>query len=64
MESLIRSNFFISRVERETLQKVARQRGISSAALLRQVLDSFLGIEPSPVEPITFVRPVTRTKQK
>ena len=41
MEALIRSNFFISRVERETLQKVARQRGISSAELLRRVLDSF-----------------------
>lgn len=64
MEALIRSNFFISRVERETLQKVARQRGISSAELLRRVLDSFLGIQAAPVAPIKFAREVSGSKKR
>jgi hypothetical protein len=54
MESLIRSNFFISRAERGELQKAARKQGISSAALLRRVLDAYLGIPEAPVEPIKF----------
>jgi hypothetical protein len=64
MESLLRCNFFISRIERETLQKVARQRGISSAELLRRVLDAFLGIEAAAVEPIKFSHEVSRGKKR
>jgi hypothetical protein len=64
MESLIRSNFFISRAEREALQKVARQRGISAAELLRQVLDAFLGIEAAPAEPIKFSHEVSSGKKR
>ncbi len=64
MEALIRSNFFISRVERETLQKVARQRGISAAELLRRVLDAFLGIEAAPIEPIKFSHEVSGSKKR
>ena len=64
MEALIRSNFFISKTEREALQKVARQRCISSAELLRRVLDAFLGIEAAPVEPIKFSHEVSRSKKQ
>ena len=59
MEALIRTNFFISRIEREALQKVARQRGISSAALLRKILDAFLGIPAAPADPIQFPHEVS-----
>jgi hypothetical protein len=52
MESLIRTNLFLSRTEREGLQKRASKQGISSAELLRRILDSFLGIEAAPVETI------------
>jgi hypothetical protein len=54
MEALVKTNFFISRAERDGLQKLARKRGVSAAALLRQILDSFLGIQAAPVEPIKF----------
>jgi hypothetical protein len=60
MESLIRSNFFLSRTEREGLQKRASKQGISSAELLRRILDSFLGIQPIPVERIKFSGDVSR----
>ena len=54
MEAKIRSNFFISKTERSELQKQARKRRISSAELLRRVLDAFLGIPEVPAEPIKF----------
>jgi hypothetical protein len=54
MEPLIRSNFFLSKAEREGLQKLAHKQRISSAELLRRVLDAYLGISPDPAEPIRF----------
>lgn len=54
MGAKIRSNFFISKAERSELQKQARKRGISSAELLRRVLDAFLGIPEASVEPVKF----------
>jgi len=54
MEALVRTNFFLSRAERDGLQKVARKKGISAAALLRRVLDAFLGIPEVPAEPVKF----------
>jgi hypothetical protein len=60
MESLIRSNFFLSKAEREGLHKLAHKQRISSAELLRRVLDSFLGIEAVSVETIKFSHEVSR----
>jgi hypothetical protein len=60
MESLIRSNFYLSRTEREGLQKRASKKGISSAELLRRILDSFLEIQPTPVERIKFSGDLSR----
>jgi hypothetical protein len=60
MEPLVRSNFFLSKAEREGLQKQASKQGISSAELLRRILDSFLGIQPTPVEGIKFSGDVSR----
>ena len=54
MEPLIRTNFFLSKAERSGLQKLARKQCISSAELLRRVLDAFLGIKAAPIEPIEF----------
>jgi hypothetical protein len=54
MEALVKTNFFISRAERDGLQKLARKQGVSAAALLRRILDSFLGIQPEPIQPVTF----------
>jgi hypothetical protein len=52
--ALVKANFFLSRAERDGLQRLARKRGVSAAALLRQVIDAFLGIQPEPVEPVKF----------
>jgi Ribbon-helix-helix protein, copG family len=60
MESLIRTNFFLSKAERERLQKLAHKQRISSAELLRRVLDAYLGISPKPVEAIRFSHEVSR----
>lgn len=60
MAALIRSNFFISRAEKKGLEKRASKQGISSAELLRRVLDSFLWIEAVPVETIKFSHEVSR----
>jgi hypothetical protein len=54
MEPLVRSNFFLSKAEREGLQKLAHKQRISTAELIRRVIDAFLGIEAAPVEPIKF----------
>ena len=56
MEALVKTNFFVSRAERDGLQKLARKRGVSAAALLRQILDSFLGLHPEPVAPLSSRR--------
>ncbi len=64
MAALIRSNFFISRAEKKGLEKRASKQGISSAELLRRVLDSFLGIEAAPVEPIKFSHEVSGSKKR
>jgi hypothetical protein len=58
--ALVKSNFFLSRVEKDRLQKVARKQGISSAELLRRVINAFLGIQPEPVEPVKFKRSVEK----
>ena len=52
--AFVKSNFFLSRTEKDRLQKAARKQGISSAELLRRVIDAFLGIQPEPVEPVVF----------
>jgi hypothetical protein len=62
--SLVRTNFFLSRAERDGLQKRASKQGISAAELLRRVLDSFLGIEAAPIEPIKFSHEVSRSKKR
>ena len=54
MEALVKTNFFLSKAERIGLQKLARKQGISSAELLRRVIDAFLGISPEPIEPVVF----------
>jgi hypothetical protein len=64
MESLIRSNFFISRAEKKGLEKRASKQCISSADLLRRVLDAYLGISPEPVEAIRFSHEVSRSKKR
>jgi len=51
---LIRTNVFLTVAEREAFKTLARKRQVSSAHLIRQVLDSFLGIQSAPLEPIVF----------
>ena len=64
MVALIRSNFFISRAEKKGLEKRASKQGISAAELLRRVLDSYLGIQAAPVEPIKFSHEVSGSKKR
>jgi hypothetical protein len=51
---LVRTNVFLSVAEREALKKLARKQGVSFASIIRRVLDAFLGIPATPVEPIKF----------
>jgi hypothetical protein len=53
MDAMIRTNYFMSPVERQGLKRAARKQGISEAALLRRVVDAYLGIAAQP-EPIVF----------
>jgi hypothetical protein len=64
MEPLVRSNFFLSKAEREGLQKLAHKQRISTAELIRRVIDAFLGIEPASIEPIKFSHEVSRGKKR
>ncbi len=47
---LIRTNIYLSAAEREQFSKLARKQGTSAAAIIRAVLDAYLGIKPEPVE--------------
>jgi hypothetical protein len=49
---LIRTNMFLSADERDGLKKLAHKRKVSAAALVRQVLDAFLGIPAALPEPV------------
>lgn len=59
MDLMIRTNYFMSTAEREGLKRVARKQGICEAALLRRVVDAYLGIEARP-EPIVFKNKLPR----
>jgi hypothetical protein len=54
VEPLIRTNFFISKAERQGLTRAAHRQGLSAAGLLRRILDAYLGIKPEPVAPVVF----------
>jgi hypothetical protein len=54
MSDLIRTDLFLSEAERNGLKKIAREQKISFAELTRRVLDAYLGIPATPVEPIRF----------
>jgi len=51
---LVRTNVFLSAAERNGFKRLARRQNISAAALIRRVLDAFLGIQPEPVEAVEF----------
>ena len=53
-KNLVRTNIFLSAQERVGLAKESRKQGTSAGAIIRQVLDAYLGIEPEPVAPIIF----------
>ena len=55
MSKMVHADMYLSKAEVDGLKKIARKRGISMAAITRQVLDAFLGIEPTQVEPVKFV---------
>jgi hypothetical protein len=48
--SLIRTNIFLSKEEKTELARVGRQKKISAAEVLRQIIDHALGIKHRPVE--------------
>jgi hypothetical protein len=53
--SMVRTNLFLSKAERDGFAKLARKRGngTSAASLVRAVLDAYLGIKVVP-EPVVF----------
>jgi len=49
MESLIRTNVFLSEQEREALKRLGRKHGVSMAYVARTIIDRALGIgDPKP----------------
>ena len=53
-KSLIRTNIFLSAVEREKFAKLAKQQKTSAASIIRAVLDAYLGIKPEHPAEIIF----------
>jgi hypothetical protein len=53
--SLVRTNIFLSKAERDGFAKLARKRGngTSAASIIRAVLDAYLGISAIP-DPVAF----------
>ncbi len=54
MEKLIDNHFYIRQEQIDGLNRAARKRGTSTAALIREIFDSFLGIAPKTPGPIKF----------
>lgn len=54
MSNLIRTDLFITKAQMAGIKRVAAKQGTSYAALVRRILDAFLGIQPEPVEPVKF----------
>jgi hypothetical protein len=47
---MIRTNIFLSRIEKAELARIGRQKKISAAEVLRQIIDHALGTEAKPLE--------------
>jgi hypothetical protein len=45
--NLIRTNLYLSHEERKALKKAAKVLGVSSAELLRRIVDTHFGLEAS-----------------
>ena len=50
MEAMIRSNIFLSKAQRIALKKIGQRERMSSAAVLRQIIDRALGTAPKPID--------------
>ncbi len=47
MKTFIRTNIFLTTVEREALKKIARRRKVSTATVIREFLDRGLNLATS-----------------
>jgi len=54
MSNMVRTDLYLTKVEREKLKKLAQRQHISAAALTRTILDRALGVPALKVEPIKF----------
>ena len=53
-ENLVRSDIYLSEEQRNGIKAIAKREGVSSATIIRRVLDAYLGIPAAKIAPVTF----------